>query len=133
MFGRWSGGHRCVLGGMSWTGLEEFGCGGEALGTGCGDTFGAHGLAANGVRRLWGKVGEARRDIGRGGDEVFVFTLFAELREGDNGAFRAGSEDASRTHEFAPDLEGSISCLMCLLGGGLTVYSPSFVTHRATL
>jgi hypothetical protein len=64
-------------------------------------------LAADGVGRLWREVGESRSDIGRCGDEVFVFALFAEFGEGDDGAFRTGGENAGSTHEFAADLKGA--------------------------
>lgn len=113
MFRWWTDGDRGGNGGP-WAGLKEFSCGGETFGTGCAGPggFGADGLAADGVGYLRREIGEPRSDIGRGGDEVFVFAFFAEFGKGDDSAFWARCEDAGCTHEFAPDLEGRLNFAM---------------------
>jgi hypothetical protein len=99
------GRHGCVLDerGSTRARLEKFSSRGEALGTGCGDAFGAQGLAADRVGCLWREIGPGR-DIRWCGDEVFVFTLFTELSKGNDGAFGAASKDSGSTHKFTPDL-----------------------------
>jgi hypothetical protein len=113
VFGRGTDGHRCRLDedGGPWAGLEEFSCGRETFGTGCVGSggFGADGLAADGEGYLWREIGKPRSDVGRGRDKVFVFALFAEFGEGDNGAFWARCENTGCTHKFTPDLEGKFN------------------------